>query len=131
MEEQGVKAHGKCEGATGPGRGKPGDGGFHRMDDAEGARNLGRAIAAVFNGCRVILGQTLKRSESLGKAKRPGKPGRRSMSADHEVAEPRGGGVQPIGREGIEVHFERLANRKRGGQRAVMHACQLGIYRSL
>jgi hypothetical protein len=101
------------------------------MDYAEGARNLGRAIATVINGCRVISGQTLKRSESLRKAKRPGKPGRRSMSADHEVAEPRGGGVQPIGRKGIEVHFERLANRKRGGQRAVMRACQLGIYRSL
>jgi hypothetical protein len=96
------------------------------MDDAEGARNLERVIASVINGCRVMLGQTLKRSESLRKATRPGKPGRRSQPADHEV-----GSVEPIGRQGSEVHFERLANRKRGRQRAVMHACQFRIYRSL
>jgi hypothetical protein len=92
-----------------PDQASPGVVAFVGWVTLKGQKTSGERSRPYLNGSGVIVGQTLKRSESLRKAKRPGQPGRRWQPADHEV-----GSAKPIGRQGSQVNFERLADRKRG-----------------
>jgi hypothetical protein len=102
------------------------------LGNAEGAQNLGRASdERVRTRVRVIVGETLKRGESLRKAD---DAGNRIAARSHETARwtnHEAEGAKPMRREGFEINFERQVNRKRGGRRAAMRVRQFTIYRKL